>query len=119
VGNIRNEFQQPMVLVSATLTQGTWTTKPPQSIDIGSAYAPVFTATGTDGVEGTVVYGAQGAPNVVASFYFVDSAGNETSVAKVTPAPWIGGVATPTGTASALNFFFWTHEMCENSIACY
>jgi hypothetical protein len=106
-GNVRNEFQQEMTLISATLTAGTFTTKPMATIDLSANYGVLFVATGgEDGVVGTVVYGAQGAPNVKATFTFENINGNQTSTAVVAPPPWIGGVATPTGTASNINFFF-------------
>jgi len=116
---MRNEFLQEMVLVSSTLTQGTFTTPPLSKIEVGSTYNEFFVASGTAGVEGTITYTANGASNVVASFYFENLPNNQTSVSKVDPPPWIGGVSTPTGTATDVTFFFWTHEMCTNSAECY
>jgi len=118
-GDMRNEFLQEMVLVSAEIKQGTFTSAPQKSITPGTSYNVIFKAEGDSGVEGTVVYSASGASNVVASFYFENIANNQTSISTVNPPPWIGGVSTPTGTATDVTFFFWTHEMCSNSAECY
>jgi hypothetical protein len=118
-GDMRNEFLQEMVLVDSSLTQGTFTTAPQKTISVGSTYNVFFVAEGDSGVEGTLTYTASGASNVVASFYFENLPNNQTSISTVNPPPWIGGVSTPTGTASDVTFFFWTHEMCVNSAECY
>jgi len=108
-----------MVLVSAKLTQGTWGTQPPKTIAVGSSYIQAFTASGDSGVEGTIVYGTSEFSDVQAIFYFENMANNQTSISTVNPPPWIGGISTPTGTATDVTFFFWTHEMCTNSALCY
>jgi len=115
---VRNEFLQTLTLVSANIEQGTFTTKPVQSVGVSTDYSPLFVASGDTGVVGTVVYGAQGATNVVVNFFFENN-GTQVSTAKVTPPPWIGGVGTPTGTPTDAVFYFWTHEMCTNSLECY
>jgi len=112
IGDLRNEFVEPLLLKSATLQSGAWDTQPAQSFAASTEYSVAWKASGTDGVVGTVNYGIASDARIVVSFYFENIDGNQTFTAKVTPPPWIGGTGTPAGTTSDAVFYFWTHEMC-------
>eukprot|EP01124_Arcella_intermedia_P020179 TRINITY_DN27688_c0_g1_i1.p1 TRINITY_DN27688_c0_g1~~TRINITY_DN27688_c0_g1_i1.p1 ORF type:complete len:146 (+),score=21.30 TRINITY_DN27688_c0_g1_i1:33-470(+) len=110
--NVRNEFMDPLLLQASSITQGSWVTNPSKNVAVGTTYVPLFQATGTSGISGSLTYGIASNPKVAVVFNFIDITGNQTNTAKVGPSPWIGGVGPATGTPDNLQIFFWTHEMC-------
>jgi len=115
IGMVRNEFLYDLSFLSASLDQGTWTSPPVKTIAAGSTYVNAFSASGPNGVVGTVNYVVQvsGFPTPPsASFFFLDVAGNQTFTTKACCSPFIGGVGEKTGDDHDITYQFWTHQMC-------
>jgi len=108
-GKIRNEFQDPLVLADVQLQSGTWVKQPLQSVDVSTAYGPLFIA-GGNLVSGYVHYTAENA-FVNVKIYFLNTATNSSYTINVGPSPFIGGVDTVTGAGDSV-VPYWVHEMC-------
>eukprot|EP01125_Pyxidicula_operculata_P023169 TRINITY_DN9874_c0_g1_i1.p1 TRINITY_DN9874_c0_g1~~TRINITY_DN9874_c0_g1_i1.p1 ORF type:complete len:144 (-),score=17.62 TRINITY_DN9874_c0_g1_i1:62-493(-) len=114
---VRNEFGAPLKLQSATLTKGTFSKKPLDSIPVSNTYGEAWEAAGIDGVFGTITYSATDGP-ATAIFNFAFAPNNQTYTSKVGPTPWIGGVGPATVSGNNAVYQFWTHEMCMDSTVC-
>jgi len=120
-GLVRNEFSYDLTLQSSAVSQGSFISPPAQTIVASpqGTYVPVFTASGDDGVVGSLTYVVKNAPNPSnpprATFYFMNIAGNQTYTTKACCSPFIGGVGTKSGDAYSVQYQFWTHQMCLSS----